>query len=154
MPDVDTPTSSLLQLGAQAMDISRLLERPTLVIAFVAAVAFLSPSKTRAEDSENLDQTVADPMVGNKAGQVRNDNGPKMKFVWCSPGSFEMESFERRAVAIVEKVPQSEDDIEDQRVVQTEDVETFTPVKAFLTRGYWIGRYEVTQAEWKHVMEV
>ena len=26
------------------------------------------------------------------------------------------------------------------------------PVKVFLSRGYWLGRYELTQSEWKQVM--
>src|SRR5580692_1874572 len=28
-----------------------------------------------------------------------------------------------------------------------------TPVKVFLTKGYWLGKYEVTQSEWKQVMQ-
>lgn len=64
-------------------------------------------------------------MLGAEPGQVRDDNGLGMKLVWCPPGFVTME----RA---------SGDEI--------------TPVKVFLSRGYWMGQYEVTRAEWKRLM--
>jgi formylglycine-generating enzyme required for sulfatase activity len=32
-------------------------------------------------------------------------------------------------------------------------VTKITPVKVFLTKGFWLGKYEVTQSEWKQVMK-
>src|SRR5262249_22491399 len=64
----------------------------------------------------------ADSMLGKEAGDVRDDNGLKMKLVWCPPGAVIMGDAEE------------------------------SPVRAVLTRGYWLGRCEVTQAEWKRVM--
>jgi len=68
----------------------------------------------------------SDKFIGTEAGQIRDDNGLKMELVWCPPGKFTME--------------------------QVEQIGKTTPVKVFLTRGYWLGKYEVTQAEWKQVM--
>jgi sulfatase modifying factor 1 len=71
-----------------------------------------------------------DKTVGTKAGEERDDNGLKMKFVWCPPGQFTMGS------------PKSEEGRypdEDQ-------------VQVRLTKGFWIGKYEVTQGEWERVM--
>lgn len=136
------------------MIFGRMLKSPDVVVAIVATVAFLAPTMASEKVPAQSDTPAADLMVGNESGQVRDDNDPKMKFVWCSPGLFAIESFERRAVAVVEKAPLSDDDAEEQPVRDAEDIETFTPTKAFLTRGYWLGKYEVTQAEWKHVMGV
>ena len=67
---------------------------------------------------------------GTKAGEERDDNGLKMKFVWCPPGQFTMGS------------PKSEEGRD-----SDED-----PVHVRLTKGFWIGKYEVTQGEWERVM--
>ncbi|MGQ0634867.1 MAG: formylglycine-generating enzyme family protein [Planctomycetaceae bacterium] len=69
-------------------------------------------------------------MNGIEAGQVRDDNGLKMKLVWCPPGVVTMEQ-----VDVIERV------------------EKIVPVKVHVTRGFWLGRYEVTQAEWTQVMK-
>jgi formylglycine-generating enzyme required for sulfatase activity len=63
-----------------------------------------------------------DALKGKEAGEVRDDNGLKIKLVWCPPGFVRM------------------GDIDEE------------PVNAFVTRGYWIGKFEVTQLEWKRVM--
>ena len=34
----------------------------------------------------------ASDFAGTKAGQVRDDNGLKLKLVWCPPGKFQMGS--------------------------------------------------------------
>ena len=69
--------------------------------------------------------------VGTKTGQVRVDNELKMKLVWIPPGEFNMGS------------PKNEKDRapdEDQ-------------VQVTLTRGFWLGQHEVTQADWRRVMQ-
>src|SRR5204862_5401056 len=70
------------------------------------------------------EKPATDSMLGKQAGDARNDNGLKMKLVWCPPGVFPMGQ---------------------EPVVK--------PVKVVLTRGYWLGKYEVTQPEWRSVME-
>jgi formylglycine-generating enzyme required for sulfatase activity len=67
---------------------------------------------------------------GTQAGQERDDNGLKMKFCWCPAGSFKMGSPPNE--------PERGKD-EDQ-------------VEVTLTRGFWLGKYAVTQAEYKEVM--
>lgn len=67
---------------------------------------------------------------GKTAGDVRDDNSLETKFVWCLLGTVTMERYAHD---------------EDGR-------EKITPVSALLTRGFWLGKYEVTQKEWKQVM--
>jgi formylglycine-generating enzyme required for sulfatase activity len=69
--------------------------------------------------------------VGTKAGQVREDNGLKMKLVWCPPGQFTMGSPNDEKGHLLDE----------------------TQVPVTLTNGFWLGEHEVTQAEWKHVMK-
>ncbi len=71
-------------------------------------------------------------MKGEKAGQVRDDNGLKMKLVWCPPGKFTMGS------------PLTESDRRDDEA----------QVEVTLTKGFWLGRCEVSQSEWKQAMGI
>jgi formylglycine-generating enzyme required for sulfatase activity len=85
------------------------------------------------EGSTRVVATVARPTLsdeGSRAGEERDDNGLKMKFVWCPPGQFTMGSPETE---------QGRGDDEDQ-------------VQVKLTKGFWIGKYDVTQGEWERVM--
>jgi formylglycine-generating enzyme len=68
--------------------------------------------------------------AGTRAGQERDDNALKMKFCWCPPGKFLMGS------------PPGEPDRS-----HNED-----QVQVTLTRGFWLGKFEVTQAQWESVM--
>jgi formylglycine-generating enzyme len=70
------------------------------------------------------------PDEGSRAGEERDDNGLKMNFCWCPPGSFRMGS------------PASE----------PERGEEEGPVNVTLSRGFWMGKYEVTQEQWRQVM--
>jgi formylglycine-generating enzyme required for sulfatase activity len=67
---------------------------------------------------------------GTLAGQENDDNALKLKVCWCPPDTFTMGS------------PATEpdrDDDEDQ-------------VRVTLGRGFWMGKYEVTQEQWRTVM--
>ena len=70
----------------------------------------------------------AEPFVGSKAGDEREVAG--VKLCWCPPGKFTMGSPrnepERRA---------GEDQVE-----------------VTLTKGFWMGKYEMTQGDWKRVV--
>lgn len=70
------------------------------------------------------------PDVGARPGEERDDNGLKMKFCWCPAGSFRMGS------PLDEPERQSDEG----------------PVNVALSRGFWIGKYEVTQSQWRLVM--
>jgi formylglycine-generating enzyme required for sulfatase activity len=74
--------------------------------------------------------TTTHKLVGTTAGEERDDNALKMKFVWCPPGEFMMGSTENE---------QGRRDDENQ-------------VQVRLTQGFWLGKYEVTQGEWERLM--
>jgi sulfatase modifying factor 1 len=69
--------------------------------------------------------------AGAHAGEVRDDNGLKLKLVWIPPGKFMMGS------------PNNEWGRENWE----------NQVKVTLTQGFWLGQHEVTQAEWQRVMQ-
>ncbi len=73
----------------------------------------------------------AQSMPGNEAGQTRNDNAVKMTLVWCPPGPFKLDRpkqvYDRRA--------------------------NYDRIDGVVTQGFWLGKYEVTQWEWKDVMQ-
>lgn len=67
--------------------------------------------------------------IGKTAGQEWSGNGLSMKLCWCPPGKFQMGS------------PKDEPD----------RVHGEGHVAVTLTRGFWIGKFEVTQGEWRRV---
>jgi len=70
------------------------------------------------------------PKLGKKPGEAMKATSLKMAFCWCPPGSFTMGS------------PMTEPGHSGLE----------GPVDVTLTRGFWIGKYEVTQGEWQKVM--
>jgi formylglycine-generating enzyme required for sulfatase activity len=69
-----------------------------------------------------------------KPGSVRHDNDLKLAVVWCPPGTFTM------ADSIGKQDRPSE-------------TVKLSPVQVTLSRGFWIGKYPVTRAEWRHLMK-
>jgi formylglycine-generating enzyme len=65
-----------------------------------------------------------------RAGRERNNNGLGMTFCWCPPGTFHMGSVPHLAVKS----------------------QHTSPVTVIIRRGFWMGKFEVTQAQWKGVM--
>lgn len=98
------------------------------VCVFAAASLWMVEAKT--DEAGRSQISAADPMIGNEPGQVRDDNGLKMKLVWCPAGTFRMGS------------PKSEE-----RRDKNEE-----QVNVKLTKGFWLGKFEVTQGEWEQVM--
>lgn len=96
--------------------------------AFGVVLLFCLSSKTWAESQPAI--TSPDSFAGSRTGQERDDNGLKMKFLWCPPGSFTMGS---------PKDEEGRGEGEDQ-------------VKVTLTRGFWLGKYEVTQKQWTQIV--
>ena len=93
---------------------------------FVLAVSILQPAqRLMAEDVKPKPLT-----VGTQAGQEWSGNSLMMKFCWCPPGKFLMGS------------PQDE---LDRRPDEGQ-------VSVALTTGYWLGKFEVTQGEWRRIM--
>ena len=87
----------------------------------------------RLEEEKRQADAVRLSSVGVKAGDVQEmtlPGGAKMKFVWCPPGTFTMGS------------PPDEEERNDNE----------TQHRVVLTKGFWLGQYEVTQAQWRSVM--
>jgi formylglycine-generating enzyme required for sulfatase activity len=95
----------------------------------LVALTRLSEAVSPAVTSPSVpDATVT--FAGKKAGEQRDDNVLKMKLCWCPPGGFVMGS-----------PPDEPERGDDENQVQVT-----------LTRGFWLGKYEVTRGEWESVM--
>jgi sulfatase modifying factor 1 len=97
-------------------------------LSALALFALLWTGASRVSAQEVAGKKVA--FAGTKPGEEWSGNGLKMKFCWCPSGRFTMGS------------PASEPDRE-----KDED-----QVSVTLTRGFWLGKHEVTQGEWERIM--
>jgi len=77
---------------------------------------------------ENKEGRQSDSFLGSKAGEERKVGG--VKFCWCPPGKFTMGS------------PPSEPE---RRPDEGQ-------IEVTLTKGFWMGKYEATQGQWKRVV--
>lgn len=111
-----------------------------LVVIAVVLVSVLVVRKNLPETSPkpvSLQPTVptarqtATPVAGDTR-EIEVAPGVKMAFVWVAPGSFRMGSDDSDA----DSADSDEKPVHEVR----------------LTKGYWIGKYEVTQKEWQAVM--
>jgi formylglycine-generating enzyme required for sulfatase activity len=132
MPGVGTRTAGFQKTGAAPMHMRLAVKSARLVVCLLAAVACLRSSESNSDEPDKTAPPVADSMLGKKAGEVRGDNGLKMKLVWCPPGKFMLGSPESE----IHRFPNSEGQAE-----------------VTLTTGFWLGRMEVTQEQWVKVME-
>jgi formylglycine-generating enzyme required for sulfatase activity len=73
----------------------------------------------------------ASNILAQMAGRLRSDNLLKLSLAWCPPGKFTMGSPE----------------VERNHLVNEAEVEVT------LTTGFWIGQFEVTQSEWRAIMD-
>jgi formylglycine-generating enzyme len=76
------------------------------------------------------------PFAGKRAGQGRADNLLRMRFCWCPPGRFTMGS-PKTGSGLLEETYRGNDEGQ---------------VKVVLSRGFWLGKYEVTQGQWTALM--
>lgn len=74
-----------------------------------------------------------DPDELARAGRRRDDNGLKMAFCWCPPGTFGMGTDPPRGGERPGSPPR------------------IGFVRVTLSRGYWMGKFEVTQDQWQKV---
>lgn len=126
-----------------------------IAVIVVAAIAFLRVTEAKPDEPDKAPTAIADPMQGKDAGQVRDDNRLNMKLVWCPPGFFTMENVDVITEPVVKKKdkPNDDDDVDAKDEPEPRQTLKTTPVKVFLTKGYWLGKFEVTQSEWKQVMQ-
>lgn len=111
------------------------MKSTVLLICLAVAVGLRATADLNSDEQGKVaipsNSDSSDRFIGKDGGQVRDDNDLKMKFVWCPPRKLSMGS------------PPSE-----QRRINNED-----QVNVTLTNGFWLGRCEVTQSEWKQVMK-
>ncbi|HEY3963196.1 MAG TPA: formylglycine-generating enzyme family protein [Planctomycetaceae bacterium] len=112
------------------MRLRHTLKAARSLVCIMAAAGCLPTTESNADERHNFKKPAADSMRGKVPGEMRDDNGVKMKVVWCPPGDFKMGSPES------DKGPFNRQD----------------QVDVALTEGFWLGKYEVTQSEWKQVM--
>lgn len=136
------------------------MKSTVLLICLSANVGLLATAESRSDEKDN-DSAPSKPdatgkFIGKEAGQVRDDNGLKMKLVWCPPGIVTMEN----AKIGTEPVASNDDEPNENKVdpigepsAKPRLARKFTPVKVFLSQGYWLGKYEVTQSEWRQLMK-
>jgi formylglycine-generating enzyme required for sulfatase activity len=101
-----------------------------LIIGSFVVIACFTARESKTEEPGNIVSSASNWILGMEPGQVRADNGLKMKFVWCPPGRFSMGNSTSKQIGSLNK----------------------HPVVVTLTKGFWLGKYEVTQGEWERVM--
>lgn len=109
---------------------------PRLPTCILICACCISASDSRSDEPNSAEQPTADSMIGNKAGQERDDNALNMKLVWCPAGEFRMGTPKSEVTGNKSKL---EVLVEDQ-------------VEVIVTKGYWLGKCEVTQSQWTRVM--
>jgi formylglycine-generating enzyme len=106
--------------------------RCSLLVGLLFAVGLTGcPRDAATNDSPASDgpsPVQADPFVGSNAGDEREVSG--IKLCWCPPGRFRMGS------------PPNEPE---RRPDESQ-------VEVTLTKGFWMGKYEATQGQWKRAV--
>ncbi len=120
---------------------------PWFIVCIVAAVTVLVDGRVlKSDEPDKPVPSAADPMRGKTPGEVRDDNGLKLKLVWCPPGAFTMEE-------VVERVIEAPANNDNMPAPKPRPAKRITRMKVLVSQGYWLGKYEVTQSEWKEVMK-
>lgn len=76
-------------------------------------------------------KTTAQKYVGRRTGDTRNDNGLKITFIWCAPGTFKMGS----------------------PYLELRQHPDEGQAQITLTRGFWLAKTEATQDQWMRIMK-
>ena len=113
------------------MRMVRLANVPRPCVLLIAGAWTLLAMESNADEPEQGAARASDSMLGTEAGQLRNDNGLKIKLVWCPPGKFKMGSPDSEVKHGNNEGPQ---------------------VEVTLTHGFWLGKFEVTQDLWESLM--
>ena len=110
---------------------AKFLDEPVRDFTTITFVREGKPTVAAAPKAASAAPTVAPgkPKAGDKK-TITLPGGAKMELIWCEPGTFTMGS-------PASEVGRFEDELQH---------------KVVLTKGFWLGKYEVTQAQWKSVM--
>jgi formylglycine-generating enzyme required for sulfatase activity len=111
------------------MNAGLVLKSATARACIFGVACCLLASEPNSDEADKGAKPATSAMLGKEAGQVRDDNGLRIKLIWCPPGKFMMGS------------PKSE--------VGRADNED--PVEVTLTDGFWLGQTEVTQGQFETV---
>src|SRR5580704_7870584 len=101
--------------------------RYRMLILLTCAGLSCERANSDAADGRPTSTKASQAFVGSKAGEERQVAG--VKLCWCPAGHFTMGS------------PRSEPE---RRPGESQ-------VEVTLTKGYWTGKYEVTQGDWKRI---
>ena len=74
----------------------------------------------------------SDAFAGTRATKKWNGNGLNMEFCWCPPGNFTMGTPKGETKPYV---PRGEEQVD-----------------VTISRGFWLGKYELTRGEWQQIM--
>jgi formylglycine-generating enzyme required for sulfatase activity/tetratricopeptide (TPR) repeat protein/TolB-like protein len=105
----------------------------TLLLVLSVGFQAVGDDKPFAKSNDSSITTpaaITPPVIGSETGQSWTGNRLAMELLWCEPGRFMMGS--------PTDEPGRKDD-EDQ-------------VQVTLTKGFWLGKFEVTQEQWHSVM--
>lgn len=119
------------------------------VIWIVAASGSHSGRQASAGEPPKLPGPTSDPFRGKAPGELRDDNSLKLKLVWCPPGFLTMENFE----IVATPASALTDEPRSASLPKPSRTQIVVPAKVYLTRGFWLGQFEVTQAEWTEIMK-
>ena len=86
------------------------------------------PEPAASQPETTQPATIVDDRI--PPGQMRFNNSLRMPFCWCPAGTFQMGS----------------------PLTEPEHKTDEGPIKVTLSRGFWMGKFEVTQAQWQTVM--
>jgi formylglycine-generating enzyme required for sulfatase activity len=116
-----------MPLGQQTISRGMAIQRSLLIL--LTCVGWSADrSSSASADADPTAQKAATQFVGSKAGDERRVVG--VKFCWCPAGQFVMGS------------PRTEPE---RRPGENQ-------VAVTLTKGFWTGKYEVTQGDWKRIV--
>ena len=128
----------------------------TMAAALLAAVACTAlPGCADGDAQASRDSVTRQLGTGTRAGETKTlalPGGAAMEMVWCPPGSFTMGSPKGEGNRQTWFEPSKEVAfLQDAGALPEEgDFENLHPVT--LTKGFWMARTEVTQAQWESVM--
>lgn len=105
------------------------MKQTRMIMTMISRVVFLFLAWLSLAPFRHLAQPPKpNAFLGSKAGDVRTVNG--VKLVWCPPGRFRMGSPPH-------EVERRYDEAQ---------------VDVTLTKGFWMGQYEITQGQWQRLM--
>ncbi len=132
-PEVyDTPTTSVPTADFTCEQGNKITDSLHIYQKFEKKTVSIPTGTTGVPPVEAATRAALLPVASQKTKTITLPGGVTMEMIWCPPGTYMMG---RR---------------EDSPCKDSNDV--YPQIKVTLTKGFWLGKYEVTQAQWKSVM--